>query len=775
MKKGYFKDVFKSLQKKTEKKSLGINFVNLKGYEYWIRMLRISKNYPDADDSIGIFPIENASRILRGITTHFELLNKAEDRLPKTKDPKSRSPRNKIDECFYGIEEDEGKSESYRERKRAIGKIRDTIKNSSSSEDIKHVTHCTLVGEDIFNGPAKKIFYEGIIKELMDLLKHQKNIYDPYLKRLDIVQKAFNLDSVEMEILIFSWIFFKKDICDPLRDMIGSRRFGDCVFVDVFASIYPELDIEKACSNKSSLKRMGLVDNDLEISKRIGLFLDGVSGNDLDSLYFKIYDGNSVPYKKLCNNNPKVEVAFDLLKHVKPNRGINIFFYGVEGTGKTELAKAIAKELKRPLVLTNISIDGVHRESKEDSTIQERLGSIMFAATKYQNKRAILLVDEADVILNCCEKGALNFFLEQINVPVIWISNNIRFIEDSTLRRFDYSIEFERLDSEKRLQIWQSVISEQGTGKMLEPLTVQQFADTYPITAGGVTQAIAGAKLLQETGSKIPPEKAVRIIAEAQTNLLSLSREYTKRDKESHAPKYILDALNVEGDMNHIMKVVQSFNTKWETMQEMDCPESLNILFYGVPGTGKTELAKHIARTLDRKLIVKKASDLLDCYVGETEKKIRKMFREAEEKKAILFLDEADSMLSERAGAEHSWEVTQVNELLTQMENFKGIFIAATNFNDNLDAASRRRFALKLKFNYLKPDGIEKVWQAFFPKVECSTAARDLKALAPGDFKAVYDTFKYYEESEVTTDSILEALRHEIECKNTREGRRMGL
>ena len=310
---------------------------------------------------------------------------------------------------------------------------------------------------------------------------------------------------------------------------------------------------------------------------------------------------------------------------------------------------------------------------------------------------------------------------------------------------------------------------------MLDPLTVQQFADTFPITAGGVTQAIAGAKLLQETGSKIPPEQAVRIIADAQTNLLSLNCEYAKRNKESHAPKYILDALNVEGDMNRIMKVMQSFNAKWETMQEMDCPESLNILFYGVPGTGKTELAKHIARTLNRKLIVKKASDLLDCYVGETEKKIRKMFREAEEKKAILFLDEADSMLSERAGSEHSWEVSQVNELLTQMENFKGIFIAATNFNDNLDAASRRRFALKLKFNYLKPDGIEQVWQAFFPKVECSAAARDLKALAPGDFKAVYDTFKYYEESEVTTDSILEALRHEIECKNTREGRRMGL
>ena len=774
MKKGYFKDVFKSLQKSTTKKQIGLNFIVLKSYEYWVRLLRVSKNYPDADDCIGIFPKENASRILKGITKHFVLLNKAEDKIPKAKGKSHKSQRDEIDESFYECE-DEGKSEFYQERKRAVDRIRDTIKNCGSAEEIKQVTHSTLVGEDFFNGPAKKIFFERATNELMGLLKVGQNLSDPYLKRLDIVQKAFNLDPVEMEILILSWIFFKKDICDPLRDMVGARRYGNCAFVDVFASIYPELNIEEACSNKSTLKRMGLVDNDLDISGRIALFLDGVSGNDLDSLYFKIYEGNSVPYKKLCRNNPKVEIAFEMLKRIKSGQGINIFFYGVEGTGKTELAKAIAKELKRPLVLTNISIDGVHRESRENSTIQERLGSIMFAATKYQNKRAILLVDEADVILNCCEKGALNFFLEQIKVPVIWISNEIRLIENSTLRRFDYSIEFERLDSEKRLQIWQSVISEQGAAEMLEPSTVRQFAETFPITAGGVTQAIAGAKFLQENGSKVPPEKAVRIIADAQTNLLSLNREYANRDKESHAPKYILDALNVEGDMNRIMKVMQSFDAKWKNMQEMDRPESLNILFYGAPGTGKTELAKHFARTLNRKLIVKKVSSLLDCYVGETEKNIRKMFREAEEKKAILFLDEADSMLSERAGAEHNWEVTQVNELLTQMENFKGIFIAATNFNDNLDAASRRRFALKLKFNYLKPDGIEKVWQAFFPKVECSSAARDLKALTPGDFKAVHDTFQYYDESEVTADSILQALRHEIECKNTREGRRMGL
>jgi SpoVK/Ycf46/Vps4 family AAA+-type ATPase len=227
--------------------------------------------------------------------------------------------------------------------------------------------------------------------------------------------------------------------------------------------------------------------------------------------------------------------------------------------------------------------------------------------------------------------------------------------------------------------------------------------------------------------------------------------------------------------MPKVLKVMNMFDAKWKDMKEGDRPDSLNILLYGPPGTGKTEFAKHLARTLDRKLIIKKTSDLLNCYVGETEKGIRKMFKEAEEKKAILFLDEADSLISDRSGATRNWEVTQVNEMLTQMENFKGIFIAATNFDGTLDTASRRRFALKVKFGYLKPEGIEKLWQAFFPGVEIPDVARSLRMLTPGDFNAAYGTLRFYDANELTADVVLQALKSEIAYKDGREGRTMGL
>ena len=183
---------------------------------------------------------------------------------------------------------------------------------------------------------------------------------------------------------------------------------------------------------------------------------------------------------------------------------------------------------------------------------------------------------------------------------------------------------------------------------------------------------------------------------------------------------------------------------------------------------------RYLARKLNRNLVVRRASDLINMYVGETEKNIRDAFKEAEENKSILFFDEADSFIGDRKNASRNFEVSQVNELLTQLENFNGIFVAATNFDDRLDQASRRRFALKLQFNYLKPEGIEEMWKSFFPQFSCPTTIKSFEALAPGDFNAVYSKLRYLPEKKLNAKRIVEELEKEVCIKSGQHARKMG-
>ncbi|MDD4962442.1 MAG: ATP-binding protein [Gallionella sp.] len=119
------------------------------------------------------------------------------------------------------------------------------------------------------------------------------------------------------------------------------------------------------------------------------------------------------------------------------------------------------------------------------------------------------------------------------------------------------------------------------------------------------------------------------------------------------------------------------------------------------------------------------------------------MFAQAEQEKAILLLDEADSFLADRKGAQALWEVTQVNEILTCMENFRGLFICSTNLMARLDEASLRRFALKIRFGYLLP---EQRWRLFHEHIgrrvrvdeaHCRAKLNLLNNLTPGDFACI--------------------------------------
>lgn len=796
MNKNYFQNVAKNLESASCKPFGKITFPVLKAYEYWARVLKTNPDYQRPSEIIKILPMASARKVIKSV--HDSLFSENLEELSNAVVEKNRSPKKKplikpndddIDDLPFSSfdlddEEDFGPrrkkkgpnlSHSFDCRKRAIRDL-DSAAKSGYMPQVEEAFRQHLDNETIFDQKVQKSLFKAFIDEVHVLLKKGVPASDPYLNRLQVIQDAYHLTDTEMEYLIFNWVFFNERKCDDLCDYMNARRRRDANNAELFQKITGASTavVENITSEMGTLRRMLVINEELNPLTKLILFLDGKAGKDYAANYFKVYSGKAIPFEQLQGDNPKAKVMLELLSHHKKGTPMNILLYGVEGTGKTELAKAIASKLGRKLIVTNESETG-NKNDHDSSRINDNMAGILLSADHFRNEDVIILADEADLILNNCEKGALNLYLEQVKVPVIWISNNLHGIERSTLRRFNYSMEFERLDAEKRNSVWQSVIKAEEAEELLSPAVVKKLSAQIPVTAGGITQAIRAAKSLKKSKSKITAEEIVKQMATAQANLLNIELEYGDRDIMSHAPRYSIDILNTDADMPRIHKILSGFNRAWEAMKEEDTPDSLNILLYGAPGTGKTEFARHIARKLKRPIVIKRASDILDKYVGESEKIIRQMFREAEERKAVLFLDEADSLLRSRKGARNSWEISQTNEILTQMENFKGIFIAATNFNEELDEASNRRFALKVKFDYLKPAAIEAVWPMYFPEQEIPAEAKSLSMLTPGDFSAVYKQLRFYPKEEVTSEKVLEELRKEVRFKDDRCGRRMGL
>jgi SpoVK/Ycf46/Vps4 family AAA+-type ATPase len=168
--------------------------------------------------------------------------------------------------------------------------------------------------------------------------------------------------------------------------------------------------------------------------------------------------------------------------------------------------------------------------------------------------------------------------------------------------------------------------------------------------------------------------------------------------------------------------------------------------------------------------MAKRSSDILDKWVGGTEANLAAVFREAESERAILLLDEADSLLRSRDRARQSWQVSQVNELLQQMEAFQGIFLCTTNRFEDLDPAALRRFTLKVRFHAMTA---EQRWQYLLNLTGCDADAveptiRDklnrLDGLTPGDFSVAARHFQMRRQAP-TPEALLQGLEQEMKTK----------
>jgi SpoVK/Ycf46/Vps4 family AAA+-type ATPase len=436
--------------------------------------------------------------------------------------------------------------------------------------------------------------------------------------------------------------------------------------------------------------------------------------------------------------------------------GVNVLLYGPTGTGKTEFAKVIAGLAGCELY----EVDCLDREGNSLSG-KERYRSLQVSQAFLKGRaQAVLLFDEVEDVFPPISEPVLNLFgsddsrsttvngkawvnqtLEQNPVPTIWVSNSINQIDPAYLRRFQFHLELANPPHGVRENIARRHLADLGVTDEF----IVKVAARRAVSPAQIQSAARFARLTRDSVADPVEALIERQLERADKALGQTGADEGFRPIPTH---YDMSLLNVES-RHPVAKIIDAMRAR---------PRA-TLCFYGLPGTGKTALGEHIARSIDRPLMIRRASDLMSKYVGETEQQMAKMFADAQREKAVLLLDEADSFLQNRQMAVRNYEVSEVNEMLQGMERFDGIFICTTNLFDRIDEAALRRFAFKLRFLPLTREQRLRMFATealgWVPADGCvDAAARDeaaaaqvdrewrerldrLELLAPGDFAVV--------------------------------------
>ena len=581
---------------------------------------------------------------------------------------------------------------------------------------------------------------------LLDEAEKESCRLDPSLcKNIDDLSKLLLLDEDETVLLTFTAC---KKIYSSLHDAfeLAVADEKNIEFLTNLMSITLGTSkklTRKGLGSKSKLFSSGIC----ELSARHGSwdldFFSADKASMLPSVEFNINEFIEEIVVKASKTNlkisdyPHLDEEIDLLhKYLNTalnnkKRGVNIYIYGEPGTGKTELVKVIAKQLGLPLFQ-------IATEDEDGDPLKEekRLKCLTRAQALLEPGKSMVLFDETEEVFSGTlfnksfandRKGWINEILGNNQTPVIWVSNNIWDLDNAFIRRFDMVLEVTPISKKYRLKHYSKICKNNVSKDVLSTISKSDYLTPAVISrAHQVTQS-----LLQQPDIKdIDPDKVfmkmVKMTLKAQGHPV---KDFEERDV---LPKnYNVSFLNADTPL-------QDLGTSLKTNREA------RICMYGPPGTGKTSYGHWLAKKLECEILIKKASDLISPYIGQTEKNMAQAFEEASENKSILLIDEVDSFLQDRRNAVRSWEVSAVNEMLTQMESFQGTFIASTNLMDGLDPASLRRFDLKIKIDYLTSEQVFKMFVDTCKQLGFKTKNKhrrtsisNIHNATPGDFAAI--------------------------------------
>lgn len=633
-----------------------------------------------------------------------------------------------------------------------------------------------------------RLLYE-MLSEGSGFAQANKNQLRAMEKRLDELERVFPLSGVERELLFYFHISQTDGIVSELYEFLSNLMHIKGKFMTSQMNARPISiltgirlsEVNRALSTHSVLRRLQLLNEDGDLAPEIGDYLCGRSGVLLNEVYFRRFRGKALALGMHMVSPEQIKTVLRLCTLRGSSRGINILLYGEPGTGKTEFTKSLSRHLGTELYFVNSG-------SLDADPCVTRLRSLTACMNAADHSKTILVMDECDSLLNSQPMAAhggkclINSILDSTRGLVFWITNSIDSLDPSTARRFDFALPFRKFTPRQHAQVWQNTLRRHGMVSVFSREDIEQFVCAYRVSAGTVDCVVrnVSASLKKGIVKKRDSVEMARIMLKAQSVLDNESSSEEFRSS-GVCDFYFLDGLNIKGGTRQVLSMVDNFSKRLGARDPQLPVRNMNLLLYGPPGTGKTEFARYLAGKLNRRLDACRMSDILGKFVGESEKNIRHAFSRAQHRGAVLFIDEADGLLASRDSAHHTWEVTQVNELLASMEQFCGILLCATNLRDHLDRASLRRFTLKLEFDYLTSDGAVVFYRRLLAPVvggavpeEVLRRLRSISSLTPGDFRNVRLQVSLRDRNLLSHELVADLLCREVSQRSGRSSKVIG-
>ncbi len=637
-------------------------------------------------------------------------------------------------------------------------------------------------------------------------LKKQSTLVE---KNIDALASLLQLNRAERALLLYGTLArYQRDLRSILVEFkVNNAPEAYAAIADVAGVKASE--VGEALRAGSRLERIGMVENlisehnitdlaDLmKVSEKLPpvLMREYRTQSELMAVFTRPAARSALSPRDFDYVGEDVRLLCGLLREAVARKelGVNVLLYGPPGTGKTELARVVAQAAGLELFEVEYADRDGNALSGRDRYRSLQIAQVFLKGTAH----SALLFDEVEDVFppisseaaqimaraehvaaahtgSVSGKAWVNQILETNAVPTLWVTNRIEQIDPAFRRRFAYHLELKSPPPGAREQLVRKTLE----GAPVSDGLVARLTERKGLTPAQIRTALRFAQLAGQPA----PRRGKARIAEAAAPMLDelIERQLKNADQalgrkpdlvqRTSATQYSLDMLNVESRYE-LPRVIAALKVRGH-----GC-----LCFHGAPGTGKTALAEHMAQQLDRPLMIRRASDLVSKFVGETEQQMAAMFREAEAEKAVLLLDEADSFLQDRRGAQRTYEVTEVNEMLQGMERFAGIFICTTNLMDSIDQAALRRFTFKIRFKPLTARQRETMFvvealggDASRLSAELAARLSKLEQLCPGDFAAVKRQVEILAET-LAPEEFMAQLEAEHRIKpEVREARPMG-